>query len=237
MKGYAPRISTKHSGRPKPILDSAISASLDPYTEPVSPDDPEDLYSQFLASAQRASSGESEGGRAVALALPAYKAAATELLKELFVSANYDEARAAFLAMRSSFFSYEFVKRAVTFSFDRTDKEREVVSRLLSMLHGAGDLSMLNVGEGFERLLEALDELQVDVPDARALAAKMLARAVVDDLLPPAFLTDRTVHALAGDVVEAARAQVAVRTTASVHATGLSSVPELKRGIEELVKE
>lgn len=42
--------------------------------------------------------------------------------------------------------------------------------------------------KGFQNLVQAADDLQIDVPDAADLIATFVARAVVDDILPPAFV-------------------------------------------------
>ena len=64
----------------------------------------------------------------------------------------------------------------------------------------------LQIGKGFERLFETIDDLSVDVPAARVLAAKFVVRAVVDEVLPPGFLTDPVVASLAGDIADQAKA-------------------------------
>jgi general secretion pathway protein F len=48
------------------------------------------------------------------------------------------------------------VKRAITMSLDRKDRERELSSKLLSSLFGAGVLNSDQVGKGFTRLFEPL---------------------------------------------------------------------------------
>ncbi|GAV62559.1 MA3 domain-containing protein [Cephalotus follicularis] len=56
----------------------------------------------------------------------------------------------------------------------------------------ASDLSELGstqIRDGFVMLLESADDLAVDILDAVDILALFLARAVVDDILPPAFLT------------------------------------------------
>lgn len=45
------------------------------------------------------------------------------------------------------------------------------------------------LASGFTRLLSSADDLLLDVPDALRLLSLFLGRAVVDELLPPAFLT------------------------------------------------
>lgn len=42
--------------------------------------------------------------------------------------------------------------------------------------------------KGFKSLLASVDDLKLDVPAAEDDLALFLARAVVDDILPPAFL-------------------------------------------------
>lgn len=42
--------------------------------------------------------------------------------------------------------------------------------------------------KGFLSLVQAVDDLQIDVPDAPNLIATFVARAVIDDILPPSFV-------------------------------------------------
>ena len=45
------------------------------------------------------------------------------------------------------------------------------------------------VNKGLSKLLESADDLALDIPDAVDVLALFVARTVVDDILPPAFLT------------------------------------------------
>eukprot|EP00599_Poterioochromonas_sp_BG-1_P015461 CAMPEP_0173163868 /NCGR_PEP_ID=MMETSP1105-20130129/20184_1 /TAXON_ID=2985 /ORGANISM="Ochromonas sp., Strain BG-1" /LENGTH=365 /DNA_ID=CAMNT_0014084021 /DNA_START=121 /DNA_END=1219 /DNA_ORIENTATION=- len=101
-------------------------------------------------------------------------------------------------------YSYEFVKRLINTAIDRTDHEREQVSRLLSTLY-PDVLSSNMIGKGFERLFEIIDEIELDAPLAKNILAAFLARAVVDEVLPPAFLSDSVVSNLGGEIVDQAR--------------------------------
>ena len=60
-------------------------------------------------------------------------------------------------------FHYEVVKRSITMSMDKHEKEREMVSRLLSELYPSV-LKTREVGKGFERVLEYADDLELDIP-------------------------------------------------------------------------
>ena len=42
--------------------------------------------------------------------------------------------------------------------------------------------------KGYFSVVSAVDDLQIDVPEAPDLVASFVARAVVDDILPPAFV-------------------------------------------------
>ena len=86
-------------------------------------------------------------------------------------------------------------------SLDRSDRERELISRMLSELY-PDTLSSNMIGKGFERLFELSDELEKDVPSCRECISKFLARAVLDEVLPPSFLSDIVVRNLGGSIVD-----------------------------------
>ena len=96
------------------------------------------------------------------------------------------------------------MKRLVNRSCDKSDRDRELVSQLLSALY-PNVLSSNTIGKGFERLFEIVDEIEKDAPAAKTILATFLARAVVDEVLPPSYLADSVVCSLGGEVVEQAK--------------------------------
>jgi len=50
-------------------------------------------------------------------------------------------------------------------------------------------ITHIKIVEGFTTLLERIEDLKLDIPNAPEYLSMFLARAVVDDLLPPAFLS------------------------------------------------
>lgn len=66
--------------------------------------------------------------------------------------------------------------------------EREMVSVLLSALYSEV-VSAEQMARGVHDVLDALDDLVLDVPDAVDQLATFIARAVVDDILPPSFVS------------------------------------------------
>ncbi len=55
------------------------------------------------------------------------------------------------------------------------------------------------------------DDLKVDVPNASRILSQFVARAVVDEILPPVFLTDPTVVSLGGQVIQDAVTLLSVK--------------------------
>ena len=51
-------------------------------------------------------------------------------------------------------------------------------------------ISSQQMQRGFKHLVGAAADLRLDVPDAAAQIATFIARAVIDDVLPPAFVED-----------------------------------------------
>lgn len=95
--------------------------------------------------------------------LPQVKRRISEIISEFFVSGDTDEVLRSVKELESSVFHYEVVKRAITMSMDKHEKEREMISRLLSELY-PDVLKTPEVGKGFERILELADDLELDIP-------------------------------------------------------------------------
>jgi len=83
----------------------------------------------------------------------------------------------------------QFVRKALILSMERQSYDREVVSQLLSELHHGVKLFESEViGDGFQKLLRLIDDTKLDVPLAIEYAGKFIARAIVDEVVPPAFI-------------------------------------------------
>ena len=61
---------------------------------------------------------------------------------------DFEEARRSFGELGAPFFGYQYVRRLVLRAMEAaTDKDRELASRLLSLLYGDGSLSHLQISE------------------------------------------------------------------------------------------
>ncbi|KHN32821.1 Programmed cell death protein 4 [Glycine soja] len=116
-----------------------------------------------------------------------YKKKATIIVEEYFstdgVIATMNEVK----ELGKPQYGYYFVKKLVSMSMDRHDKEKEMAAILLSALY-SDVVDPSQVYKGFSKLVESADDLIVDIPDTVEILALFIARAVVDDILPPAFL-------------------------------------------------
>ncbi|EPS71937.1 hypothetical protein M569_02819 [Genlisea aurea] len=193
--------------------------------------------------------GGGENGEAEE-ALAEFRKKSAIIIEEYFdnddLASTADELRD--LEMHS--YAYYFVKKLVSTAMDRRDKEKEMASALLSSLYG--DLiSPSQVYKGFHKLVESADDFTVDIPDAVDVLAMFIARAVVDDILPPSFLS-KTASLLGRDSkgLDAIRRAEKSYLSAPLHAETMerrwgggggrrrrNSVDDLKRRIDDLLIE
>ncbi|KAK2076496.1 hypothetical protein QBZ16_001022 [Prototheca wickerhamii] len=131
-----------------------------------------------------------------------FKRRSKTLLLEYFDAGDRDEVARTLREWGDPGFGHLFVKLAATLALDHKDRERELVSELLAALV-PGTISQAEACRGFQALLAQAEELSLDVPDAEPLLALFLGRAVVDEVIPPRFLTemlrDQQRQAVAGE--------------------------------------
>ncbi|GMH21516.1 hypothetical protein Nepgr_023358 [Nepenthes gracilis] len=119
--------------------------------------------------------------------LDAYKKAVVSIIEEYFTTGVVDVAASDLRDLGSTEYHPYFIKRLVSMAMDRHNKEKEMASVLLSALY-ADVIDPEQISRGFILLIESVDDLSVDIPDAVNVLALFIARAVVDDILPPAFI-------------------------------------------------
>ncbi|KAL3903469.1 MAG: hypothetical protein SGILL_010433, partial [Bacillariaceae sp.] len=132
-----------------------------------------------------------------------FKLQVQEILQEYFDSCDTDEVIRSIEELQCKEYHPDIVKKAVSISLDRHPRERELISRLLTCLHPS-PLADADMEDGFTILLDSLDDLTTDVPEAKTMVANFLARAVVDEVLPPAFLSEQNNKRPGDEVIEKA---------------------------------
>ncbi|TMW59276.1 hypothetical protein Poli38472_004345 [Pythium oligandrum] len=172
---------------------------------------------------------------------PEIKKRIIEILEEYLTSGDVDEVKSSLRELNADDFKYEVVKRAITMSMDKHDKEREMVSRLLSELYLNG-LTPSQIATGFRRVLLLANDLQIDIPSAKNMLAIFSARAIVDEILPPSFLEDPFINKYAPDIAEEAIKKLSIKHASARMEKGWGPgdgrpVEELKVAIDQLTKE
>lgn len=77
----------------------------------------------------------------------------------------------------------------ISLAFDRKSSHRELASILISDLFGK-ILKSEDIQRGFDGLLNQLDDLELDTPDACNVLGNFIARAIADDCIPPKYVTN-----------------------------------------------
>ncbi|OVA17028.1 Initiation factor eIF-4 gamma [Macleaya cordata] len=121
-----------------------------------------------------------------------YKKKATVIVEEYFATDDVVSTANELRELDMPEYNYYFVKKLLSMAMDRHDKEKEMAAVLLSTLY-ANVIDPPQVYKGFRKLVQSADDLIVDIPDTVDVLALFIARAVVDDILPPAFLTKQMV--------------------------------------------
>jgi len=162
------------------------------------------------------------------------------ILEEYFTSGDVIEASNRIREVNISM--TEFVEKSVYASMEHQPYERELISKLLSTLYGKS-LTSRNISDGFQAAIDNLEENMLDIPLAPDMLAKFIARATLDEIIPPSFLkgvwaennaTRNTIALATGMVNDNHRS----RRLEHIWGPGdLDSVKRLKREASSLVAE
>ena len=166
------------------------------------------------------------------------------ILEEYFVSGDVHSALADLADLEGKRPGQEAVKRAIVLALEMKNSQKERASVLLSaMTRVYGSEQFF---EGFIRVLKSIDDLALDNPDVEAMLSNFIARAIVDDVLPPSFVSlvperlaassprVRQVLSTVQQLVEKGGARSMVQ---SWGAASKSTVDELKAAVKALVDE
>lgn len=134
------------------------------------------------------------------------KEAIADMIKEYFSNDEIEDARNTLAELKAPHLHFEVVKQMVSKAMDHSAHQREVTSRFLAQLAGDG-MSRDEIAKGFNILLERVEDIYLDVPEVLKLLSAFVARAVVDEVLPPAFLlrADLAANDMGFQVIEQAQ--------------------------------
>jgi len=164
------------------------------------------------------------------------------VLREFLLSADFDEAIKTLQELNLADSYDQFVKKAIVTGMEKQSFERELISKMLSTFYN-DVIPADKIADGFQLTLNSIDDLVLDTPDGGEILSKFLARAIVDEIVPPAFLKTATVKSpLADEVLATATGLTTevLRLERLAHIWGagdLSSVKRLKGEVDLMLKE
>ncbi|KAL3769734.1 hypothetical protein ACHAW5_009194 [Stephanodiscus triporus] len=115
------------------------------------------------------------------LTLPEFKIRVGDAIREYFDSSDPDEVVRCIDELRCRAYHVEVVKRAISLGMDEGPRERELISRLLACLHPC-PLADDDMTGGFELVLDSIDDLSIDIPDAKVAKGVDRLRRTMDDV-------------------------------------------------------
>lgn len=112
------------------------------------------------------------------LTLNEFKVQFAECIKEYYDSCDADEVIRTLEELGCVEYHAEIVKKAISLSLDKGPRERELTSRLLTCLHPT-PLSLEDMETGFNILLDGLDDLSKDVPEAKVCTIQLSSSKII----------------------------------------------------------
>lgn len=82
----------------------------------------------------------------------------------------------------------------VTIAMEKKASQRELASILLSDLYGSQVVCEQDLELGFQALMNYLEEMKLDTPEAPTILGQFMARCIADDCLNPIYIQDHLEH-------------------------------------------
>ncbi|KAJ0615344.1 putative programmed cell death protein [Helianthus annuus] len=170
------------------------------------------------------------------------KANIDNLLVEYAVSGDKKEAIRCINDLKVPFFHHEIVKRAIIMAMERKKAE----GKLLDLLKTASEECLINssqISKGFTRIIDMIDDLSLDIPNAKELLQSLISKAASEGWLCASSLKQVSFSEkkLVGDsIVRAFKAKAqsiiqeyfltgdVLEVNSCLESENLSSIPELK---------
>lgn len=113
----------------------------------------------------------------------------TPVLLEYFEHGDTNEVRSTLSEVNISGNYQRIPVVLIALALEKKSSHRELASILISDLFG-NLLKTDDIQRGFNILLNQLDDLELDTPDASMVLGSFIARAIADDCIPPKFVTN-----------------------------------------------
>jgi len=108
-------------------------------------------------------------------------------LKEYLVECEMKEAADSIRQLGRSQL-HKFVELTLTYCLDKSDHDRDSIAQLFTTMFEQGILEEEHFVKGFKAVADQIDDLELDIPFASKLVAKMFATVAKKGCVPPSFL-------------------------------------------------
>jgi len=157
------------------------------------------------------------------------------LVRDFLLSGDTSETIKSLKELNQQGLHEQFVKKVIVTAMEKQTYERELVSKLLRSICNVA-VTAEELIAGFQAALNYLDDIVLDTPDAVDVLAKFLARAIIDEIVAPSFLS----YAVAATSLAEQCIQVAhsllnqpFRSERLAHVWGAGDLSSVKRLKEE----
>ena len=124
-----------------------------------------------------------------AVSMKNFKTSIDGLLEELLTSSDFAQFSERLESLGCKLYHDEMVAHAIRMSLDKEDRERDVISELITLLRKSGHVSSMQLSRAFEKLFLTWEDILLDVPAAVGMIQRFVELAMVDGLLPDHFLS------------------------------------------------
>eukprot|EP00466_Bigelowiella_natans_P018013 jgi/Bigna1/138448/aug1.45_g13156 len=102
-----------------------------------------------------------------------------QIIREFLASNDVKEVARSFIEMKAPHFGHQLIKTALSMAMDRSRKDLVKVNKLVADLHSRKAVKPQEMFQGFEKLLQILEELSMDVPDASDQLEEAITSVIV----------------------------------------------------------
>lgn len=118
----------------------------------------------------------------------------TPILLEYYNHGMTQEVVTSLSELNITHLKHRIISLAITLAMEQHGAQRELTSTLLSALYGERLIHEQDFELGYQALLNALPDLELDTPDALDVLGKFMARSVADDCLRPCYIKEHMEH-------------------------------------------
>lgn len=240
------------------LFSALLSSSADDPSQLAAPSPRSALKGSKQSASAAPSSASSSGSRGVTIQEPSKQAEplskddlnrkAEMLLEEYLTSADVDEARECLQELKDTAYYPDFINRAVCITFEKKERDRNEITRLLAHLKEKSVLTVDDLKAGyvcfscpvlvfefqideendfivirFSSVLASVDDIDIDIPFASKYLAFFIGHSMTwDDSLQPSSFTEEGV--VDESLINSGKAsQILMTTLQTVHQIRVST--------------